>query len=124
MRLSMTDELVETVAKAIYLGRYGADGGKWEAVETKDVWHGMARSAIAAIAPQPDAGAMAEAREIVNNIYGGFDSHVTPKGNMLIDAIATALTRREAAGFARGVSAVVEIAEKMRPAGGLGEGKE
>jgi hypothetical protein len=70
-------------------------------------------------ATQPDAGAMAEAREIVNNIYGGFDSHVTPKGNMLIDAIATALTRREAAAFARGVQVVCKIADaevdKLRP---------
>ncbi len=40
---------VERVAKAIYEGRYASEGGVWDYVETKDVWHGYARAAIAAL---------------------------------------------------------------------------
>lgn len=38
---------VEERAKEIYLERYAAIGGKWEAVETKDVWREKARKELA-----------------------------------------------------------------------------
>ncbi len=49
------------------------------------------------------------AKEIVNGIYGGFDSHVTPKGNMLIDAITAALRAAHGAGMQK----AAEIADRM-----------
>lgn len=39
--------MIEVVAKAIYLAMYANQGGKWEAVETKDVWHDKAREVLA-----------------------------------------------------------------------------
>jgi hypothetical protein len=87
-------------------GVRAVNAGKPDAEESKAAF----REALFA---QPDAGAMAEAREIVMDVYGLLDSQVTHRGNILIDAIATALTRREAAGFARGVEAVCKIADSM-----------
>lgn len=33
-----TDDEIEAKAREIYLGLYGKIGGRWELVETKDVW--------------------------------------------------------------------------------------
>lgn len=41
-----TEEEVEAKAREIYLAKYQAIGGKWELVETKDVWRKMARDWI------------------------------------------------------------------------------
>jgi hypothetical protein len=58
-----------------------------------------------------DAGAMAEAREIVvRHMPAARLPH--PHYESIANSIATALTRREAAGFARGVEAVCKIAEE------------
>jgi hypothetical protein len=38
-----TDEDVEAKAREIYLGLYEKIGGRWELVETKDVWRQKAR---------------------------------------------------------------------------------
>jgi hypothetical protein len=38
----MTKSEIEAKAKEIYLSKYGSVGGRWELVETKDVWHKMA----------------------------------------------------------------------------------
>ncbi len=46
-------KMVEMVARAIYLGRYGAEGGKWEAVEPRhmrEVWGFYATAALDALA--------------------------------------------------------------------------
>lgn len=40
-----TDAQIEAKAREIYLARYAKEGGRWEAVETKEVWHKMARDA-------------------------------------------------------------------------------
>ena len=37
---------VEERAREIYLKRYEAVGGKWEAVATKDVWRDMAKKEL------------------------------------------------------------------------------
>jgi hypothetical protein len=37
---------VERVGRAIYLGLYERHGGRWECVETKDVWFDLARAAL------------------------------------------------------------------------------
>lgn len=42
-----TDAEVEALAREIYLEKYGKEGGRWELVETKDVWHDMARMRFA-----------------------------------------------------------------------------
>ena len=42
----LTDATIEAKAKEIYLAKYGAIGGRWELVETKDVWRQMARDWI------------------------------------------------------------------------------
>ena len=48
----MTNEkLLEGIARAIYLKRYADIGGKWEAVETKEVWHEDAQAVIDHLAP-------------------------------------------------------------------------
>jgi hypothetical protein len=67
-----------------------------------------------ALFAQPDAGAMAEARELAHDVlrqhFGPFnvDGHLC---DLLESAIAIYAARREAAGFARGVEAVCKIAE-------------
>jgi hypothetical protein len=38
----LTKAQMEEKAKEIYLAKYGAMGGRWELVETKDVWRQMA----------------------------------------------------------------------------------
>lgn len=48
-RAEPSADVVERVAKAIYLHRYAAQGGRWECVETKDVWFDQALAAIAAM---------------------------------------------------------------------------
>lgn len=52
----MTNEqTVERVAKAIYISRYGSEGGDWASVSERDQadpWGIMARAAIAAM-PEP-----------------------------------------------------------------------
>jgi hypothetical protein len=45
------DATVERVAEAIYLALYAKQGGVWWAVETKDVWHNIARAALLAAKP-------------------------------------------------------------------------
>lgn len=42
-----TDEEVETLARDIYLERYAKEGGRWELVETRDVWRDFARQRFA-----------------------------------------------------------------------------
>jgi cation transport regulator ChaB len=44
--MSTESRTVERVARAIYLQMHGRDGGLWEAVETKEVWHDLARQAL------------------------------------------------------------------------------
>ena len=39
----MADATIEEKAREIYLAKYGEIGGRWELVETKDVWREMAR---------------------------------------------------------------------------------
>jgi hypothetical protein len=86
------------------------NAGKPDAEESKAAF----REALFA---QPDAGAMVEAKSMVDRIRAEVpDSH--PPRFKLYDQeaeaiIATALTRREAAGFARGVEAVCKIADSM-----------
>jgi hypothetical protein len=66
-----------------------------------------------ALFAQPDAGAMAEAREIVREWYHGpIKDAVGKLESRLVAAIATALTRREAAGFARGVEAAIALCDE------------
>lgn len=43
----MTETEIEAKAREIYLSKYGAIGGRWELVETKDVWLARAREALA-----------------------------------------------------------------------------
>jgi hypothetical protein len=38
----LTKAQIEEKAREIYLSKYGEMGGRWELVETKDVWHKMA----------------------------------------------------------------------------------
>lgn len=45
----VTADLVERVARAIYLGAYAKQGGRWEANDSKEVWRGYARAAIAEV---------------------------------------------------------------------------
>ncbi len=40
----LTDAAIEEKAREIYLAKYGEMGGRWELVETKDVWRDMARN--------------------------------------------------------------------------------
>jgi hypothetical protein len=61
---------------------------------------------------QPDAGAMAEAEKIVDawRNLGYVGATFAP---VLQISIATALTRREAAGFARGVEAAIKAGDSV-----------
>lgn len=43
------DKRVESVARAIYLALYAEQGGRWECVETRDVWFDAARRALKGI---------------------------------------------------------------------------
>jgi hypothetical protein len=63
-------------------------------------------------ATQPDAGAMAEAEKIVDawRNLGYVGATFAP---VLQISIATALTRREAAGFARGVEAAIKAGDSV-----------
>ena len=45
----MSDNIVERVARAIYMHKYGGQGGRWDLVEVKDVWHDYARAALSAL---------------------------------------------------------------------------
>jgi hypothetical protein len=47
-QLAVTDAQIEAAARGIYLHKYGAMGGRWECVETKDVRHDLARAALTA----------------------------------------------------------------------------
>lgn len=42
----LTKAAIEEKAREIYLARYGEIGGRWELVETKDVWRELARQQI------------------------------------------------------------------------------
>ena len=44
--MNPTDGEIERKAKEIYLDRYGKIGGRWELVETKDVWRELARECL------------------------------------------------------------------------------
>lgn len=55
--MKVTDATVEAAAQAIYESRYKADGGRWECVETKEVWRTMARAALEAHNEDPNSSA-------------------------------------------------------------------
>jgi hypothetical protein len=107
-------ELHDAVVAALR-ATYKAKGDEAWLAACEDL--GRAKAAFRAAlfaAFQPDAGAMVEAREIVREWYHGpIKDAVGKLESRLVAAIATALTRREAAGFARGVEAVCKIADSM-----------
>lgn len=87
--MTPTDEQVERVARAIYEGRYAHEGGVWDYVETKDVWHGMAASAIAALQPQVSP-------ELIEKL-GKLATYLTEQGEYeacdLIDTVVERVTK-------------------------------
>jgi hypothetical protein len=49
----------EAIARAIYLAMYESRGGRWEANETKGVWHDIADKFCAILRASPDPGTVA-----------------------------------------------------------------
>lgn len=90
-----TEALVEKIARAIYEAQNARYGGRWELVETKDVWRDSARAALAAI---EGSGTHCVAPTIAewDMINAGY-KHLTSPGSTyearddLIDALKTAL---------------------------------
>lgn len=41
--ITRSEPEIEAMAEKIYLSKYAKDGGRWECVETKDVWREKAR---------------------------------------------------------------------------------
>jgi hypothetical protein len=101
-------ELHEAVVAALR-ATYKAKGDEAWLAACEDL--GRAKAAFReALFAQPDAGAMAEATRLLSDWLGSGNRRWFKPHDALRDAIATALTRREAAGFARGVEAVCKIA--------------
>lgn len=53
----ITDAMIEAGAAALYTRKYGQMGGRWECVETKDVWHTQARAVLTAALGAPTEAA-------------------------------------------------------------------
>jgi DNA-binding transcriptional regulator PaaX len=67
----LPDEIVERVARAIYLSNNRRYGGKWDLVETKEVWLDAARASLIA----SGWGEMREALEKTANWLAAEDDH-------------------------------------------------
>jgi len=55
---------VERAAEAVYRSLYERHGGKWEAVETRDVWRDIARAALTAARSRPLTETVAACRAL------------------------------------------------------------